>query len=241
MSINLLLFIITLIVVFVVVRIGAIAFQLTGVDWVIAKFQALSCFSGTGFTTRESELITHNPKRRRIASILMVLGNAGLVTLIATFANTIRDKTAGPKITIPYLHLIFPSSLLPLINLILVFVCSYLVYRLFNYTRFMEKLTTYIRSHLIKNEVIRKMTAEELLLATGGYAVVTMSVDPLSPIVNKTLLGAELRRNDVSVLVIERNKEVIPNPMFDTKILAGDKLICFGKLENIRKEILPKD
>ena len=82
---NLLLFIIVLIVSFVIVRIGAIAFQLTGLDWSLAKFQALSCFTSTGFTTREAELITSDPRRRRIASVLIVLGHAGFVTMIATF------------------------------------------------------------------------------------------------------------------------------------------------------------
>ncbi|MBU0630609.1 MAG: hypothetical protein KKC80_06825 [Candidatus Margulisbacteria bacterium] len=59
-----------------------------------ARFQSLSCFSGTGFTTQESELVTGHPQRRKIASYLMILGNAGLVTLIATFANTIRPVDA---------------------------------------------------------------------------------------------------------------------------------------------------
>src|SRR4030042_6186578 len=86
---NLIIFTIVLVISFIVVRIGAIAFQLTGLEWSLAKFQALSCFSGTGFTTKEAELITGNKQRRKIASVLMVLGNAGLVIMIATLANTI--------------------------------------------------------------------------------------------------------------------------------------------------------
>jgi hypothetical protein len=66
----------------------AIAFQLTGLTWSQAKFRALSCSTGTGFTTRESELIIGHSQRRKIASIMMVLGHAGLVIMIATFANT---------------------------------------------------------------------------------------------------------------------------------------------------------
>ena len=54
---NLAIFIIVLIVSFVIVRIGAIAFQITGLEWSLAKFQALSCFTATGFTTKEAELI----------------------------------------------------------------------------------------------------------------------------------------------------------------------------------------
>ena len=72
------LFVLVLIVSFIVVRIGAIALQLTGLEWSLAKFQSLSCFTSTGFTTKEAELITGDPRRRRIASVLIVLGHAGL-------------------------------------------------------------------------------------------------------------------------------------------------------------------
>ena len=63
MIFNLILFILVLLSSFIIVQIGGIAFELTGLEWSIAKFQALSCFSGTGFTTKEAELITRNPKR----------------------------------------------------------------------------------------------------------------------------------------------------------------------------------
>jgi len=76
---NLVLFITVLIVSFIIVRIGAIAFQLTGIEWSLAKFQALSCFTATGFTTKESELITSDLRRRRIATVLIVFGHAGEV------------------------------------------------------------------------------------------------------------------------------------------------------------------
>ena len=116
---NLLLFIVALVVSFIAVRIGAIAFELTGLEWSLAKFQSLSCFSGTGFTTREAELAVGNPQRRRIASVLMILGNAGLLTLIATFANTLRPELTSTAFTIPFVNLIIPSSIIPFINLLL--------------------------------------------------------------------------------------------------------------------------
>ncbi len=169
----------------------------------------------------------------------MIAGNAGLVTLIATFANTIRDKVDVPKITVPYLHFLFPSALLPIVNLLIIIIGSYLIYRLFTSSRFMEKLTRYIRNHLIKKEIIQRISSEDLLLETGGYGVMTLTVSSLSPIANKTLLENNLGAHDISVLVIERKKEVIPNPLPEEKIFPEDKLICFGKLENIRKEILP--
>jgi hypothetical protein len=64
---------------FIAIRMGAVAFELTGVPWEHAKLRALSAFTNAGFTTRESEEITSHTLRRRIASFLIVVGNAGLI------------------------------------------------------------------------------------------------------------------------------------------------------------------
>ena len=80
-----------------VVRIGAVAFQHTGLTESTARFQALSVFTGCGFTTSESETIVNYPVRRQIAAVLMVIGNLGLVgvlsTLIVSFVGT--DGSSG--------------------------------------------------------------------------------------------------------------------------------------------------
>ena len=239
---NLLLFLFAIIVSFIAVRIGAIAFQLTGLEWSLAKFQALSCFSGTGFTTKEAELITGNPQRRRIASVLMVLGNAGLVTVIATFANSLRPATIMPKFTIPFVHLVFPSKLLPWINLIIIVVSIYAIYRFFTHAKITRRLTVIIKSKIIKRELVKPVSFEELLVATGGYGVSSIEVCKDSIILEKTIRNADLRNHDITILAIERKKEIIPNPSANIKIQLGDRLICFGKLENIRKElcVVPK-
>ena len=117
------LFFTIIIVSFIVVRIGAVAFELTGLEWSLAKFQALSCFTGTGFTTKEAELITGNPQRRRIASVLIVLGHAGLVTLIATFASSLSTDFFLAKFAAPYLHSDISPNLIPWANIIIIAIC----------------------------------------------------------------------------------------------------------------------
>ena len=67
-----------------VIRTGAVALRLTGLPEAAARFQARSAFTGTGFTTSESEAIVNHPVRRRIVSLLMVVGNLGLVSVLAT-------------------------------------------------------------------------------------------------------------------------------------------------------------
>lgn len=67
-----------------VIRVASVALRFTGLTNTSARFQALSAFTGTGFTTSEAETIVNFPVRRRIVSVLMIIGNMGLVTVFAT-------------------------------------------------------------------------------------------------------------------------------------------------------------
>ncbi len=234
----LILFILTLTVSFIVVRIGAIAFQLTGLEWSLAKFQALSCFSGTGFTTKEAELITGNKQRRRIASALMVLGNAGLVIMIATLASSfVPQETIISKLSKSFLPFAVSPSMGIWINLAIIVIAVYTIYRVFTHEKLARKLTNFLRKKIIKKDIFKKVSFEELLLATGGYGVSRVAACAGSPVLDKTLSQSELRRHDITVLAIVRGAETMPNPTADTKIVLGDELICFGKLENIRNRV----
>lgn len=234
------LFALVLTISFIVVRIGAIAFQLTGLDWALAKFQALSCFTGTGFTTREAELITGDAQRRRIASVLMVLGNAGLVLLIASVAGSVVEH-GGLWETFLKRLIRYPSAarlLAPWMNLLLIITIVYVVWRISTHPRVSDGLTRYLRRKIIRTEMFHRVTVEELLLATGGYGVSRVAVQAGSPVVDKTLAESGLRSYDITVLGIVRDGHTTPNPPANTIILRGDELICFGKLGNIRNRIL---
>jgi Trk-type K+ transport system membrane component len=231
-------FILTLTVSFVVVRIGAIAFQLTGLEWSLAKFQALSCFSGTGFTTKESELITSNKQRRKIASILIILGNAGFVIMIATLAGSlVPHETLLSKLSKSYLPFEVPSYFVVWFNLAIVVIFVYGIYRILTHEKLVRNLTNFLRKKIIKKEIFQKVSVEELLLSTGGYGVSRVAVSAGSPVLNKSLYKSNLKQHDVTVLAIVRDQQTIPNPPADTKMLLNDELVCFGKLENIRNTI----
>jgi len=234
----LILFILTLIVSFVAVRVGAIAFQLTGLEWSLAKFQALSCFSGTGFTTKEAELVTGNKQRRKIASVLIILGNAGFVIMIATLASSLVPQvTILSRLSESFLPFHIRPELVKWVNLAIIIVVVYGIYRIFTYEKFVRKMTNILRKKIIKKEIFQKVSFEELLLATGGYGISRIAVSSGSPVLNKTLAKSGLREQDIMLLATVRGSETIPNPPANMKILLGDKLICFGKLENIRNKI----
>ena len=229
---NLILFVATLITSFIAVRVGAVAFQLTGLEWSLAKFQALSCFSGTGFTTREAELIVGHPRRRRIASILMVVGNAGLVTMIATFANTMRPMWTGVSSRFSWLW----AGLGPLVNLLIIAGVIFLTWRFFTRSHRGRLFTDYLRSRVEKSSIIESVTVEELMVASGGYGVIRAEIHAESPLIGRTLLKSGLRQKDITVLVVRRDNDPIANPPASIQIQAGDNLLCFGKLDVMRTE-----
>lgn len=80
-----------------VVRIASVALSLTGISRELARFQARSAFTGAGFTTTESEQVVRHPVRRRIIMLMMLLGNAGIVTVISSlvlsFVTADRDAS----------------------------------------------------------------------------------------------------------------------------------------------------
>lgn len=78
-----------------IVKLGSIAFQLTGMEPGMAMFQALSAFTTTGFTTRASEEVVNHRKRRVIASILMIIGHIGIVSVIVTLVHSFASETGS--------------------------------------------------------------------------------------------------------------------------------------------------
>jgi len=72
----------------IVVRLASTIMRLTGLPDNVARFQSLSALTGTGFTTRESELIVNYPIRRRVLMTLMIFGNLGLISISSTFIIT---------------------------------------------------------------------------------------------------------------------------------------------------------
>lgn len=81
-----------------VTKIAAAMLVNTGLSIHTAKFQSRSAFTGVGFTTSESEQITNHPTRRKIISSLMLMGNAGVVTIMASLLLTFvhRDEQGLP-------------------------------------------------------------------------------------------------------------------------------------------------
>ncbi len=202
---------------YLVVRIGAIALEMTGMEKSRARFQALSAFSGTGFTTREAELVVNHPRRRKVVTYLMILGNAGIVSVIATFVLSLRQ-----------------SGLRPSLNLVIIAASLFVLYRIASHQKFAKKLTGKIRETLREKLHFEKVHIEELLQQSEGYGIASVLIEKRSKIAGLSLAESGFKERDLMILSIERDEEVIPVPKAQNKIRPGDRLICFGKLENLK-------
>jgi ribosomal protein S6--L-glutamate ligase len=67
-----------------------------------------------------------------------------------------------------------------------------------------------------------------------GYGVAELHIRPGAEMVGKTISESGLRDNDITVLTLNRGASVIPNPKNSRVLEADDRLVCFGKLTNMR-------
>jgi ribosomal protein S6--L-glutamate ligase len=75
------------------------------------------------------------------------------------------------------------------------------------------------------------------LTVSTGYGVAELVVHEGADLVGKTLGESGLRDLDVSVLTLHRGTTVVPNPRMSRELEAGDRLLCFGRLEEMRSMI----
>ncbi len=233
-----LLFILIVIAAWIVVQIGAILLELTGLEKSVARFQAVSCFTGTGFTTREAEAITANPRRRKIASALMIIGFAGFVTLIGTFAGSMKDHATTLQFPLSFLTPLIPPRYYAWINLAFYLIVGLALWRSFKSSRLAARANRFLRGRIEKKDLITPVNFNELLVTTEGWGVCRIDIRDGNPAEGKTLHDLELRNLGIYPLAIERNSKTLSMPKSETRLENNDLLICFGKLSVIRKELL---
>jgi hypothetical protein len=206
------------------VRISAFSLELTGIPWEQAKFQALSAFTNAGFTTRESEAIVQHPVRRRIISTVIILGNAGIVTVIGTFAGTMLESDVSDSLE---------SIGIIAGGLIVLSLLS-------RWTWLMEAMRRQVKAFLAKRYNFQPPKAEELLRLGEGYDLTRIELSDASPCVNKALKELDLPSWMVQVLAIERAGDFKPVPRGNDRLLAGDALIVYGAEGAIQKVFKPR-
>jgi len=86
-----------------------------------------------------------------------------------------------------------------------------------------------------------EIDVRQRLTVSKGYGVSEIYVPEGSNFVGQTITQTGLRESDINVLTLYRGAKVIPNPRADRLLEAGDKLLCFGKMESMRGMIPRKE
>ena len=84
-----------------------------------------------------------------------------------------------------------------------------------------------------------EIDVRQRLTVSTGYGVAELVVHPGADLVGKTLGESGLRDRDISVLTLHRGTTVMPNPHSNRKLEDGDRLLCFGRLEEMR-DLIPQ-
>jgi len=79
-----------------------------------------------------------------------------------------------------------------------------------------------------------EIDVRQRLTVSRGYGVSEIYIPEGSGFVGQSIEETGLREQDINVLTLYRGAKAIPNPREERLLEAGDKLLCFGKLESMR-------
>jgi len=195
-------------------RMASTLLELTGLARDASRLQALSALTGTGFTTKESELIIEHPIRRRVAMALMLVGNTGIVTVMASVVVgflELRNTTNGSAIV--FTMVVGAVGLLLLAHS-----------RWFNLG--LERIVLYMSRRW---HVTHVLDYAELLQVGRGFSVCTRMVQPADWIAGKSLSDTRLRAEGVIVLgVFHPDGSFEGAPRGGTILSPGDRVVVYG-------------
>lgn len=220
---SLVIFLVIFIMLWLLIEIIAIIMKLTGLELNKARFQVISILTHTGFTTRESELIVQHPTRRKIASILMVVSYVAQITLITLLFDVLNNATRN----------LLSISIILTVVLVLIIIATQIEFVSIRFDRFAERL---LKSKIKK--INSNSRIDQLLNLSPEFSIYELIVDTDSFICRKTLRELHLKEHFIQVLKIDRGSEMIDFPLADTQILAGDRMIVYGKIEALTKLII---
>jgi len=204
-----------------VTRIASMALMFTGLSREAARFQARSAFSGVGFTTTESEMLVNHPMRRKIIMLLMLLGNIGIATVVATVMVSLLS-TAGSDNWLRNI-LLFLGGL----SLLWVIAISDFVERNLN------RIIAWGLKRWTRLEVQDYIA---ILHLQNEFVVWEMTVEPGDWLAGRSLIDAGLSREGVLILGIQRKGGgYIGAPQGISRIHAGDVLVMYGPMERLEE------
>lgn len=203
----------------IITRIATIALSHTGLAPDVARFQARSAFTGTGFTTGEAEKIATHPVRRKIVMALMVARSAGLITIIISLILSFATQNDISRLM--RLGWVAAGSVL-----------LWLAGRSQWAHRAIRSLVHWAMNRWTELDIT---DYAGLLNISGPYKVTEIRVKPGDWLAGKKLADCRLPAEGVTVLGIHRKDHTyVGVPTKDTRIYPEDRVILYGRSKTIQ-------
>lgn len=201
-----------------IVRVATVALTMTGISAPLARFQARSAFTGAGFTTSESEKVVSHPVRRRIIMLLMLLGNAGIVTAVSSLMLSFVGSEN---------RVVLQRLVALMIGLLVIWLAVQ--------SKWVEQgLDRLIRHLLTRYTKLQLKDYYGLLHLSGGYIIAELMVEADDWLADRRLVELRLMDEGVIVLGIEKPNGVYHgSPRGDRMLHSGDNLIIYGQADTI--------
>jgi Trk K+ transport system NAD-binding subunit len=209
-----------------VIEAFSVAFKLTGLATKKIRFQVASLFTSAGFTTAESELITNDDRRRRIATVCMYTGHIFSVLIMGLVINVLFSiGTTNTTVTEQWYFIVFYVSLG--LFLLVLFIKIPPINKRF--AKFLETIAINSSRRSRNSNIITVVDYY------GKHAVAEVILNKIPPFAQElTLLQMELtKKYAINILSIKRGKRIVEVTK-DTMFRKGDILIIYGLTSDIQ-------
>lgn len=213
-------FILLIYIMLIFIEIFIVSPKITGLSREKARFQVISLLTSTGFTTKESELITQHPVRRKIAEEIMIFKYVGGIIGTATLFNAYLDSL---------IRKVEPMDILIWISMLAI------ILAILKNKWLLNKISFFIEMQLInQSNKNKKKYKSEGLWTREDFGIVDVVVEEGSYLVGMRLKDAGLKNKYIQVLQIDKGDKHYPFPKVDYVFEPGDKLTIYGNLNNIK-------
>lgn len=214
------------------IEVFSVAFKLTGLATNKIKFQVASLFTSSGFTTQESELITNDDRRRKIAVTCMYTGHIFSVVIMGLVINVVIQiiNTVGAeqqtRTFTEWFFIVFYIS--AFVFLLVVFIKIPPINKRF------QKLLENIAINISKNK--RESNIITVLDYYGKSAVVEVVLNRLPDFAKEVSLhDMELTKKYALILLSLRRGNRRVSISKDTMLVKGDVIVAYGHINDIRE------
>lgn len=221
---SVILIMVVIIIYVILIQIFSVLFRITGLTKEKASFQAISLLTSCGFTTGESEVITSDRIRRRIAIAAMISGYSFSVVIVSLLINVFMNAANGGlgESNYYWVFISFGGFVLFLIIMQIPFV-----------KRLFEKLIEAIASI-----VLRRNNRENIITLLDNYGKDAIAEIYLNRVpdfmVDTSVIDSKIKEKyKINILMCKRNGKIL-DVTKDTIFKKKDSLVVFGSYSGIR-------